>query len=330
MIVSAFISKLQEDLSKRDGIDNLKALTEASVLQYIKLVINLHNKINGHDQVKSLSFLKDIKKVEEVIGENYKESTQRSIYNSLASILYPYKEQKGFKNVFEFYYSKGKELNQKVDTQNKKGEKSNTQEENWISWEEVLEKRNELHADVEKIKVKKLITEKEHETLLKNVVLSLYTYLPPRRNEYQNLLIIPTNKELDEDKNYYVLDDKKIILNIYKTSKKRGIMELDICEELEEAINNYLQYHNLYKSNKKKKKDYEIPFLINRNNEPLTQVNSITRILNKVFKPKNIGATMLRHIYDTHYFKEPLIKMQEAADKMGHSVEMQQQYIKKD
>lgn len=320
MIITDFIMSLQEELEKRD-------LTESSVLQYIKVLINLHKKIFNHEQIKSLNFLKDLKGVENTINEVYKENTQKNIYNSLSSILYPYKEKKGFKKVYEFYKNKGSELNLKVSENNSSGEKTETQKNNWIEWSEVLTKRDELHDEVEKIKNKKNITEKDYENLLKNVVLSFYTYLPPRRNEYQNLLLTLNDSNLDDNKNYYVLDDNKIILNKYKTAKKYGKQTINIPDELQTAIKNYLLYQPLYILNKKKKKNFEIPLLVNRGGEPLIQVNSLTRILNKIFK-KNIGASMLRHIYLSDKYGEEIDEMKEDADAMGHSLGQQKDYVK--
>lgn len=314
--------QLQEDLEKRD-------LSEATTLQYIKTLINLHKKIYNHEQIKSLNFLKHVDKIEDVISENYKDNTQKSIYNTLSSILHPLKEKKGYKKVYEFYKEKANDLGDKIQKETNKNEKTDTQKENWMSWDDILKIRNELHDDVDNIKKKKNISEKDYETLLKNVVLSLYTYLPPRRNEYQNILIVPNDKDLDDKKNYYVLDENKFILNSYKTSKKYGSQEIEVPDELEKAISNYLLYHTLFNNNKKKKKDYEIPLLVNRSGQPLTQVNSLTRILNKIFK-KNIGASMLRHIYLSDKYGDELDEMKEDADAMGHGLNMQKQYIKKD
>ena len=322
MIITDFVMNLQEELEKRD-------LAESSVLQYIKTLINLHKKIYNNEQVKSLNFLKDLEKVENTIKENYKENTQKSIYNTLCSILYEYKKKKGFSKPYEYYKQLSDEIGKEIDSKNSQNIKTETQKSNWIEWNDVLEKRNELHNEVDKIILKKNITQKDYETLLKNVVISLYTYLPPRRNEYQNILIVPTDKDLDDNKNYYVLDTNKFILNKYKTSKKYGKQEIDIPEDLQIAIKNYLQFHTLYVNNKKKKKHFEVPLLVSISGEPLIQINSLTRILNKIFK-KNIGASMLRHIYLSDKYGDEINEMKEDAEAMGHSLGQQKEYVKND
>ena len=55
-------------------------------------------------------------------------------------------------------------------------------------------------------------------------------------------------------------------------------------------------------------------------------MNAITRILNKIFG-KNVGATMLRHIYLSA--KYDVKEMNDDSDKMGHTSGMQHEYMKK-
>ena len=72
--------------------------------------------------------------------------------------------------------------------------------------------------------------------------------------------------------------------------------------------------------------------MLDYNGEPLKNVNSMTLLLNSIFE-KNIGSSMLRHIYLSDRFGDYLPKlkeMQEVSKKMSHSSNMQQEYIKKD
>ena len=66
-------------------------------------------------------------------------------------------------------------------------------------------------------------------------------------------------------------------------------------------------------------------FLVLHSGDPLPSVNSITRILNKIFG-RNVGTTMLRHIYLSH--KYDVSEMNEDAEKMGHTSGMQHEYMK--
>lgn len=62
--------------------------------------------------------------------------------------------------------------------------------------------------------------------------------------------------------------------------------------------------------------------------EDFSSVNSITRILNKVFG-KKVGSSMLRHIYLSSKYGNVSKEMKEDAKIMGHSTEVQKNtYIK--
>jgi hypothetical protein len=62
--------------------------------------------------------------------------------------------------------------------------------------------------------------------------------------------------------------------------------------------------------------------------EPLDKVNSITRILNRIFG-KSIGSSMLRHSYISSKYAAVNEEMKEDAKNMSHSLGMQKEYIKK-
>jgi integrase len=63
------------------------------------------------------------------------------------------------------------------------------------------------------------------------------------------------------------------------------------------------------------------------NGKPLDKVNSITRILNKIFG-KAVASSMLRHSYLTHKNGPALESMKETAKAMGHSVPTAMTYVK--
>jgi hypothetical protein len=56
-------------------------------------------------------------------------------------------------------------------------------------------------------------------------------------------------------------------------------------------------------------------------------VNAVTRVLNRAFG-KNIGSSMLRHIYLSEKYN--IDEMKKDADQMGHSLSLQKEYMKSD
>jgi hypothetical protein len=140
---------------------------------------------------------------------------------------------------------------------------------------------------------------------------------------------IPSNDE--KTKNYLDWTNKKMYFNHYKTAKKYGTQIIDFNDkkDLIEAITLYLKHHPLNPSKGKAlPKNAEFKFLVYNDGSGLVAVNSITRILNKIFGGKKIGSSQLRHIYLSS--KYDIDEMKKDAEEMGHSLEEQKSYLKTD
>jgi hypothetical protein len=75
------------------------------------------------------------------------------------------------------------------------------------------------------------------------------------------------------------------------------------------------------------KKGSEYRFLVYSDGKPLSAVNAVTRVLNRAFG-KNIGSSMLRHIYLSEKYN--IDEMKTLAHDMGHSLTLQREYLKRD
>jgi len=319
-------------MSKVDFFQNLsselkakKSVSDSTIAAYLR---NL-KKLNNDEPIKNYNFLKDVSKIEEKLTK-YKENTKRNYLISIVSIL-SLSDRPIIKKLHDKYYELMMKKNESIKKDNKPNELSDTQEKNWISWENVLTKYKELEKDVDSFSTKKTITEQEYNLLLSYAILSLYIHQAPRRNkDYQIMLL--TNKynvDLPKDKNYLDIDNKSFIFNDYKTASKYGTQHVAISDDLWNAIMKYFKHHPKVSVNKKtislKGMEY---FLVYFDNSPLDKVNSITRILNKVFE-KAIGSSMLRHIYLTGKYGKILEEQKSDASNMAHSESMQKDYIKK-
>ena len=176
----------------------------------------------------------------------------------------------------------------------------------------------EQRKQMAELAAKKSLTQKEMEEVLQALVLSLYVCIQPRRNQdYLNMEVVKKwDDGMPKDRNYLDMTGERFIFNKYKTAKKYGKQEVSIPEELLGVLVAYLKHHPMSKQK-------SFPFLLNAKGEPLTAVNSITRILNKTFK-KKLGSSMLRHIFLTDKYGEQKNEMAEDAEAMGHSVAEQQ------
>lgn len=311
-IVSDFMSRLAKSIMESRGV------VESTATEYV----NQLKQLNGGLSYSNLGFLKKRDAVMAKLAE-YAESTQKSMLGAIVSILSILKDKPTYKSIYNFYYERMMEASKKsreADTT----VKTDTQAANWITWPEVEAKLKELEGKVAVFAKAKLITPGQWQTLLSFVVLALYTLIPPRRNQdYQDLYVVKKwNDKLDKDKNYYDVAGKKFVFNKYKTSKAHGAQELDIKDNqvLQDILALYIKLHP-------SKGKPEMKLLVNGDGSALGSVNSITRILNKVFG-KHIGSSMLRHIYLSSKYKDTLSEMKEDAEAMGHTTAQQKDYVK--
>lgn len=299
-----------------------KGLSDSSIKNYIR---NLEI-LNDDKPLKNLTFLKDKDKILSKL-ETKKPNTQRSYLISISSALSTEDNKKNEK-LYSYYYDKMMNMNKELKENESKNEKSETQKANWIDREEIDNKLKELVDEVKTYK--KDISEKQYNEVLKMIVLSLYTLQAPRRNTDYQYMVVVKDKVPDDKINFLVYDKKEFWFRKYKTSKTelkdKSELVVPIDDKLFENINLYFKYHPLIKG--KKIKNDDVAFLVNYEGEPLLAVNSITYIMNRIFK-KNIGSSMMRHFYTSHKYGDVLASMKQDAQNMSHSLEQQKDYIKK-
>ena len=302
-----------------------KNVSDSTVQAYLR---NL-KKLNNDEVLKNYTFLKKVDGIVEKLSK-YKENTKRNFLISIVSIL-SLSTKPAIKKLYDKYYALMMKKNEDIKKEVKPNELTQTQEKNWMSWQDVEDKYKTLEAEVDSFSSKKELLDIEYNTLLSYAILSLYIHQAPRRNkDYQIMLI--TNKynvDLPKDKNYLDLDSKSFIFNDYKTASKYGTQHVKISDDLWASLMKYFKHHPRVSVTKKSvlTKGLEY-FLMYKDNSPLDKVNSITRILNKVFG-KAIGSSMLRHIYLTGKYGTILEEQKKDALDMAHSEAMQKDYVKK-
>lgn len=299
-----------------------KNLSDKSTNLYVKYLINLNNK----EPFNNLMFLKNTDDILKKL-ENYSDNTKKTILSAITSILSLYNDKSVYKKLHKFYFElmMNKANDMKNIDSNIKTEKEN---KNWIEWDEIITIRERLKNEILEFIDNKIISVAQYNKLLSLLVLSLYTMIPPRRNvDFIEMFFINHNKDtLDSNKNYLDYINKKFIFNNYKTNKKYGLQSLEIPNNLLEIINLYLKHHPLNPDKKLLfKKNIEFRFLVFSDGSPFN-LNSTTRLLNKLFDGKRIGSSMLRHIYLSSKYN--IDEMKTDADAMGHSLMEQKSYMK--
>ena len=318
METNEYMMRLEKELME------VRKVAETTARGYIKSLYALNKK----KPFKNINFLKKVNDIESVIAE-YAESTQRGLLATITSVLSMYKDKSGYKKLYQYYHDK---MMQRVETKREEekegGVKTKKQSENWLSWDEINSRKGELKGGLVPDKKRSVDTD-EYDKLLQYVVLSLYTDVAPRRNQdYLSMFVVKKwNESMPKDKNYLDIASKRFIYNVYKTSKKYGAQNVDIPPALWDTIQMFLKHHPLWKEGKRKADPVKL--LVNADGTPITAVNAITRILNKVFD-KKIGSSMMRHVFLTDKYKGTLDEMQKDSSAMGHSTSQQREYVLKD
>ena len=197
-------SKFLAKINKRTG----RGMSENTANQYLKYLRNIH----GGD-FKTLSWLKDTEKILEKINEKYSPSTRASAVNACFVAC---EVSSGYSKQAKHYQSLFQELIKPINKQRNSGEKTEKQEDYWISWDDIIKRRNELEG-----------TDK--------VLLSLYTMMPPRRaKDYGDMSV---NSETG---NSFDIENKQFIFRNYKTKNIYGDQKIDVPADLYKVIMDYL------------------------------------------------------------------------------------------
>jgi len=316
--VTDFMVRLAETLKKE------KDVTDSTAECYIRHLIHLNDK----KPFKNLSFLLTPTTIMSKIGEQTELSTRKNYVSTVTSVLSMY-ENPRYKKAYKTYSEilkgiQGELAEKRGDTMNK----TEKEEKNWIEWDDVLKKRDELQDMVAPLTKSKLITAEQYDTLMAYLILCIYTYVPPRRNlDYQEMWVVKSWKDtMPAERNYLDLDKFRFIFNRYKTAKSSGTQIIDIPADspLRSAIMLYLRHHPAPKLTKAKT---DFRFLVKHDGTPMQTVNSMTRLLNKVFG-RRVGSSMLRHSYLSSKYGKVMEEMKEDAAMMAHDGPTQQTYIR--
>jgi hypothetical protein len=293
---------------------NAKNISDSSKKLYLA---NLH-RLNDNKEIKNFGFLKSPEKVMEKIAK-YKPNTQRSYIISIVTLL---KECNGKKKLYDSYYSILEKMNTDLKVQTVKTEK---EEKNWISDDEIKKVMSDCIDKVRALKSKKKVSREEYEDLLRCVTVGLFVLQVPRRNlDYLKMIVVKKYEpQMSDDYNYLDLKNNKFIFNNYKTKGTYQQQTTGVEPDMRVILDIYLKFHP-------NKKEHSFPLLVDADGDALTSMNAITRLLYKIFN-KKIGSSMLRKIYLTHKYADTIEDLKKDTAMMGTSVSTaKNNYIKED
>lgn len=305
---------MSESKFLNDIFDNRdKPIGESSRKLYTR---NL-SKLNNDQEIINLNFLNSPKDILNKI-KDYKPTTQRSYIIAVCTVL---KNDPKLEPLYNQYYEILTKMNGDLKVRT---DKSETQEANWMSKNEIDMVRENLALKI----VKKAKNKDDYNKILDYLILSLYTMHAPRRNIDYTLMKI-SNDISDKSFNYLDLKEFQFIFNNYKTQGTYESVVVPIREDLFKVISIYMNNHP--EKAKLKNKKYNIHFLVNYHAEPISKSIDMTRYLNRIFNGKKVGSSLLRNIYLTTKYGDMMEELKSDVQDMSTSVNVAlDNYIKQD
>jgi len=315
----------------KNAIDSKRNIKANSLNAYLISIKKIHNAIFGDKEMKNIDFLKDEDKVLESF-KNLKLNTQKNYLSSIIVSLDAMNKDGEYDKDIKVYRDNLEAVNKVFYEELSKNEKSESQEENWVSLKDLKKVLNGYKSDLVDRGVfkKDELTKKQMDILQRWVVGNLYIgddANPPPRLDFDMDIIKNSDYEKlsDEDlnsNNYLVIKsrtNKFFHFSQYKTNKTQGIKKIPVGKTLNSVLNIWLKYNpNSY-------------LLMDSHGKRMSS-NQLSKYINKVFAPtgKKITANLLRHIYiSTKFPVEETSNKKAVASKMGHSVDTQGTYAKK-
>lgn len=230
--------------------------------------------------------------------------TQKSYISSILAIFKHTTPSLKEKEQVHYYawYSEFKRIHDEIDNRYKQNEPSLKQRKAYVPFPEIIAKRDTL---------KKGSKEK--------LLLSLYTYIPPLRSDYNKVYIYHSIKDKYEHDNYVLLTDNPVlVLNEFKTKKNKEKFEKPIPIEL---------VNELKASLEKYPRDW---VFVDRSGEPYNS-GSFTKWANRTFKilfDKPLTISLIRHsfINNLDFNRLTVQQKDEISSSMAHSTGTQDRY----
>ena len=289
-----------------------RKLKPSSVRAYMIVL----KKLNNNEIPLGIDFLVNYQHVFDYI-EKFKLTTQRSYIITVVQAL---KSVMGYDDVKDEYETKLQELDYLYNTDVEEYQKSDNQNENMVSMEElklVAKFRFDQIKDIDNVDNLTDIYE-----IYKNAVITgLYTEIPSIRLEYASIEIIYDEDDIKPKKNYLLVEPhiKSFILQDYKTVKKYQEKVFHPTKKLSKLLDEWIELNP---------SGY---LFVNKTGDGAVKTNTFQSWVPKAFEPsgKKITLNIIRHIWISDNIDYKVLeKNAELADQMCHSPATQKNYIK--
>ena len=216
-------------------------------------------------------------------------------------------------------------LNKRKDEQAKTGELSEKQQSKFVEWKVIMKLRRLLARTVNlgQYYKRKKIGRNEFQAIQENLVLHLYTEIPPVRNDWSTVRYL-TEKEWEDLPESEKTSTNNLVLGRggyrvywadYKTVKKHGVIQQIIPRPLQRLLKKHIKFLKIHFPENRH-------LLLTTIGTPLSR-NGLTKFLQRLFMKhfhKKVSTSALRSIFLSHKFsKTQLEEQREVAKAMHHT-----------
>jgi len=279
-------------------------LSDGSLTTYCSILKSLHSKIFGGDIQKD-----DFDETDKILKhlDDLPPNKRKTILSALVVISGKPDYRKEMLQDIKEYSNDAKEM-----------KKTDSQEANWVSKDEIMALYNQHKQDAMSCYKKSKLNMTDLQTIQQYIILCLLggVFIAPRRSlDYTEFKIKNINKD---DDNY--LDKNELVFNKYKTAKFYNEQRVNCPKELKSILTKWI-----------KNNDNEY-LLFDSNGSKLTSVK-LNQRLERIFG-KKCSVNILRHVYLSDKFGDEIERskqMANVAENMGtSSAQVIGTYIKKD
>jgi integrase len=283
------------------------SLGESSITTYASILKNLYKNVFGKGEVDFKKF-EDVDKVLKYL-DDVPPNRRKTILSSLVIIT----DNKKYRDLMlEDVRNYNKDIS--------KQEKTDKQEENWVTNEEIKDVYNDLKSSADVLYKKSHRTPNDLQQIQSYIIMALLSgqHIPVRRSkDYVDFRI----KNIDPEKHNYISENgKELVFNSYKTAKTYGQQRLPLPLKLKNILKKWISINPT---------DY---LLFDLHFNQLSNVK-LNQRLNRLFDGKKVGVNGMRKTFLTEKFGDvsrQKKELEETMSAMGSSTAQEKTYIKLD
>jgi len=278
-------------------------LTDSSITTYTSILRSLHKKVFDTEMVEEDN-LKNTDRILEFL-KTYEPNRRKTILSALFIVT-------GEEAYREQMLSDISSYNELISTQ----QKSEKQEENWPTQEEIKLLYKKLEKRAKELYKKDNLTKKEFQEIQSYIILALLSgiHIPVRRlKDYTEMKI----KNVDENSNYISEKMKELVFVNYKTAKTYKEQRLALPIKLKNILKKWIEINPT---------NY---LLFDTSFNKLNSVK-LNQRLQQIFQ-RPVSVNLLRHSILSHKYGDTIKQKQEQDEymtKMGSSINMIDVYVK--